>query len=78
MSHNEFTGARMITKPATEKFDSGWDAIWGKPKEPTFCKAEHSAGYCHDSSCPKIAWYDDGGCPLMSTEERADREQADD
>lgn len=33
MSHNEFTGARMISKPANDKFESGWDRLWGNKEK---------------------------------------------
>lgn len=30
MSFNDITGDKIKTRVPTEKFSSGWDAIWGK------------------------------------------------
>lgn len=37
MTHNDITGNALITKPSTDAYRSGWDAIFGKvdtPSEP--------------------------------------------
>ncbi len=73
--NNDVTGDAIRTgKGGNGKYAQGWDAIFGKkgiPPEPgplelpplTDCMAEESTGYCHDNRCPKIAYYDNGGCP---------------
>ena len=33
MSVNDVTGDRLVSAVPTEKYRSGWDAIFGKPKE---------------------------------------------
>jgi hypothetical protein len=32
-SRNEFTGAKLQTRPANNTYRSGWDAIFGKKEE---------------------------------------------
>ncbi len=46
MHYNDVTGNALVTKPASDQYRTGWDAIFGKkeskevPVEPTEVKAE--------------------------------------
>lgn len=35
MATNDITGDKLISKPTTDKYASGYDLIWGKKKKPT-------------------------------------------
>lgn len=35
MSVNDITGDKIVTEPASEKYRSGWDRIFGKPQSPS-------------------------------------------
>lgn len=52
-----------ITIPARLTFEEMREFIISNAEPLTHCMAEHDTEYCHDSRCPKIARYDDGGCP---------------
>ncbi len=36
MSHNDITGDKIATKAPTEKYSTGWDRIFNKPKQKGF------------------------------------------
>jgi hypothetical protein len=53
-SKNEITGDKLQTKPTTQKYRDGWDAIFGKAEEqmkkPIFNNDEHCCGKCSPCS----------------------------
>jgi len=47
VSRNDITGDNLVSKPSNEKFDTGWELIWGnkeKEEDPIEDEVEDDVG----------------------------------
>lgn len=51
---NPVTGDTLVTKPSTEKYDTGWDAIWGKKCECEMCGKKLYTDHIHTCTPKEI------------------------
>ena len=43
-SSNDVTGARLVTKPVTEEYSSGWDRIFGNKEKTHYVEEQEDNG----------------------------------
>lgn len=60
MSVNEITGDRLVSAVPTDKYREGYEAIFGKPKQPPLYESEYlarSRAVIRDYwECPEEMW----------------------
>ena len=65
MSQNDITGDALVSAAATEKYRSGWDRIFNKPK---VCRTDGRCQYAIDSGAEGMGHCPEGKCVMPEGE----------